>query len=245
MLLLLFAAAFFNGCKDQDPLQHSKFTLTFRATYDDQLLEKFKTYPYGDKVVMFDRFNTFLSDITLLKGSEEVKLSDIEWVDFTPDFAPDNKAVDVTFEYNVPDGDYTGIRIGYGVEPALNAKSPSDFAPGHPLYLENEYWLGWKSYIFTKIQGEVDLDGDGATETNIFYHCGADTVYNSATFPRDIPVAGDVSLRVEFDLKKMFTFDGQLLDLSIQSNQITSHDPSNIALGYKMMHNFKNGTVLK
>lgn len=245
MLLLLFTAALFSGCKDQDPLQNSKFILTFRATYDDQLLEKFKNYPYGGKVVVFDKFNTYLSDISLLQGSEEIKLADVEWVDFTPDFAPDNKTVEVTFEYTVPSGDYDGIKIGYGVKPALNAKTPADFAPEHPLYLENEYWLGWKSYIFTKIQGEVDLDGDGTAETNIFYHCGADTVYNAATFPRDIALSDDASLAVEFDLKKMFTFDGQLLDLTIPDNQATSHSPSNIALGYKMMHNFKNATVLK
>jgi hypothetical protein len=246
LLLLLFVAAFFSGCEGkEEPVLTDNFTLTFRALYDGQPLEKYKNYPYADKTVQFDRFNIFLSDIVLLKGATEVKLSDIEWVDFTPDLAPDNKAVDVSFKYTVPNGHYTGIKIGYGVKPDLNAKKPADFAVDHPLYLENEYWSGWKSYIFAKVQGEVDLDGNDTTETNIFYHCGSDAVYNTGSVTQGFHVAGDESLVVEFDLKKLFTFDGQLLDLSVPSNQTTSHSASNIALGQKMMNNFKNAVVLE
>ncbi len=247
LLLLLFTAFAFSACKDDPPApaNQDNFTLTFRATYDGELLEKYKNYPYGDRVVTFDKFNTYLSDITLLNGSEELKLSDIEWVDFTPDFAPDNKAVEVTFKYDVPDGDYTGVKIGYGVKADLNAKSPANFAPEHPLYLESEYWSGWDSYIFSKIQGDVDLDGDNTAETVIFYHCGSDAVYNVGTMTENISVSGDHEMVIEFDLKKLFTFDGQLLDLTVQSNRTTSHDASNIALGQKVMNNFKNATVLK
>lgn len=247
LLLLLLAAVSFSACKDDDDpvTQANNFTLTFRATYDGVLLEKYKNYPYGDKVILFDKFNTYLSDITLMNGTAEVKLTDIEWVDFTPNLAPDDKTVEVTYKYTVPDGNYTGIKLGYGVSADLNAKSPSDFPPEHPLYIESEYWAGWQSYIFTKIQGEVDLDANDTTETNLFYHCGSDPVYNVATINGTIPVSGTGSLVVEFDLKKMFTFDGQLLDLTIPANQTTSHDASNIALAQKMMGNFKNATVLK
>lgn len=245
--LLPLAALFvlFAACDDNNVVQKDNFTLTFKVSYDGQPLEKSKVLPYGDKAVSFDKFTTFLSDITLLNGAEEIKLSDIEWVDFTPDAAVDNKAVDVTFKYTVPDGDYSGLKIGYGVRSDLNAKKPADFPVGHPLYLENEYWIGWNSYIFTKVQGKYDADDDGTTETILFYHCGADTVYNTASFPRTIRVAGDAALTVEFDLKKLFTFDGQLLNLDEPKNQVTSHNASNIALGLKMMNNLKNATTLE
>ncbi|MCW5924263.1 MAG: hypothetical protein KIS77_18215 [Saprospiraceae bacterium] len=246
-LLALLAFTFMVACEDSKgpSVQPNNFTLTFRATYDGQPLEKYKNYPYGDKVVTFDRFNTYLSDITLLSGAVETKLSDIEWVDFTPDDATNNDAVEVSFKYTVPDGDYTGIKIGYGVKANLNAKRPSDFPPSHPLYIESEYWLGWKSYIFTKVQGRVDLDANDTTETVIFYHCGSDPVYNMATMSAPIDVRGTSSLVVEFDLKKLFTFDGALLDLEVPSNRTTSHDASNIALAQKLMMNFKNATSMK
>lgn len=248
LILLLLTVFSFSACKDgEGPVDGPKdnFTLTFRATYDGQLLEKYKNYPYGDKVVLFDKFNTYLSDIALVNGATEVKLSDIEWLNFTPDLAPNDKTVEITYKFSVPDGNYTGIRLGYGVSADLNAKSPADFSPEHPLYVESEYWSGWQSYIFTKIQGEVDLNGDNTPETNLFYHCGSDPVYNAATINGTIPVSGTGALTVEFDLKKLFTFDGQLLDLTVLSNQTTSHDASNITLGQKVMGNFKNATVLK
>ncbi len=174
LLLLAASLVVLAACKDNNnPSQRNNFTLTFRALYDGQSLEKGKNYPYDSKVILFDKFNTYLSDITLLKGAEETRLSDIEWVDFTPDLAPDNKAVDVTIKFTVPDGDYTGLKIGYGVRADLNAKKPSDYPVGHPLYLENEYWNGWSSYIFTKVQGRYDLNGDNVPEANLFYHCGS------------------------------------------------------------------------
>ena len=247
LLLLLFAAFSFSTCKDEsDPVTaKDNFTLTFRATYDGEQMEKYKNYTFGDKVILFDKFNTFLSDITLVGASGEVKLADIEWVNFTPDLTPNDKSVEVSFKYSVPDGNYTGIKLGYGVKADLNAKNPSDFPSDHPLYVESEYWSGWQSYIFTKVQGEVDLNGDNVTETNLFYHCGSDPVYQVATTNGAIAVAGTGALVVEFDLKKLFTFDGQLLDLTVTTNQTTSHDASNIALGQKVMSNFKNATVLK
>lgn len=247
LLLLLLAAISFSACEDDpDPVvSKDNFTLSFKVTYDGLPLEKYKNYPYADRTINFDKFNIYLSDITLLKGSQEVKLSDIEWVNFTPDFAPSDSAVVVTYKYDVPDGDYTGIRIGYGVKPDLNAKTPANFPPDHPLYIESEYWSGWNSYIFAKVQGKYDLDGDATPETVLFYHCGSDPVYNVASFMHDIPVADTGALTVEFDLKKLFTYDGQLLDLSVPTNRTTSHDASNIALGQKVMNNFKNATILK
>ncbi len=248
LLLLLLASLFISACKDDDGGQitpQNNFTLTFKATWDGQPLEKYKNYPYGDRVVLFDKFNTYLSELTLLRGSETLKLSDVERVDFTPDLAPNDKFAEVSYLYSVPDGDYDGLKIGYGVKADLNAKNPADFPPGHPLFGESDYWSGWKSYIFTKIQGEVDLNDDDATETNIFYHCGSDAVYNTETFVKSIPVSGTGSLVVEFDLKKLFTYDGQLLDLTVPTNQTTSHSASNIALGQKVMNNFKNATLLK
>lgn len=247
LFLIALAALFFSACDKDEPQQENNFTLTFKSTYDGEALEKYKNYPYGDRSVQWNKFNTFLSDLVLIKkdGGEQ-RLSDVEWVDFTPDLAPSDKAVEVKFQYTVPAGDYTGLKIGYGVRSDLNAKKPSDYDPNHPLYLENEYWNGWQSYIFTKVQGLYDLDGTGDPESTLTYHCGADTVYQTATLDMDIPVTGESgAVTVEFDLKKLFTYNGVLLDLNEPLNRNTSHSPSNIALGLKVMENFANATSVK
>ena len=128
----------------------------------------------------------------------------------------------------------------------LNAKKPSDFAPSEPLYLENEYWSGWQSYIFTKVQGLYDLDGVGEPESTLTYHCGSDAVYRIGVFDTDVNVSDKSgALTVEFDLKKLLTVNGTLLDLSNPDNRNTSHNASNIALGIKVMDNFANATSVK
>lgn len=247
LLLLAALIASLSSCKKEETQTSKNFTLHFKATYDGVLLEKYKNYPYGDRSIQLNKFNTFLSDLILVKqdGSEQ-RLSDIEWVDFTPDLAPDNKAVDVSFTYTVPAGDYTGIKLSYGVRPDLNAKKPSDYAPEHPLYRENEYWSGWGSYIFTKVQGLYDLDGVGDPETTLTYHCGSDAVFRTSTMNAIIPVSNKSgALTVEFDLKKLFTYSGTLLDLTDPLNRNTSHSAGNIALGLKMMDNFANATSVE
>lgn len=243
----LFAALLvFAGCDGTKDITNpaSDLTITFKAVYDGQPLEKYKTYPYDNYEVDFIRFNAFMANIVLLDGNKEVRLSDIEWVDFTPDLAPTNKALDVPITFkNVPGGNYTGIRLGYGVPPALNAKQPKDFAFTHPLSRENEYWLGWGSYIFNKIEGRVDLNSNGVFDGGLIYHCGSDAVYREYTFDLPIKVEpGAAGLVVEFDLKKLFVINGTWLDLKIPYNHITSNDFNDVVIATILMDNFGNAT---
>ncbi|MCC6461130.1 MAG: hypothetical protein IT260_11705, partial [Saprospiraceae bacterium] len=248
---LLAGAALFAGCDgNSEPVQGpaSDFKITFQARYDGQPLEKYKNYTYDSYQVQITRFNTFLSDITLLNGNKEVRISDIDWVDFTPDNAPNNLAVSVPLTFaQVPDGDYTGIRIGYGVRPDLNAKQPKDFAAGHPLSRENEYWLGWGSYIFNKIEGTVDLNNNNVSDGGLVYHCGSDATYRTYTFNTPITVQQGATATVTFDLKKLFdTTDptGGWLDLNSAYNHVTSNDVSDVVIANLLMNKFDRATTV-
>lgn len=244
--LLLASALLLSACGDnsqETPL--ADYTLTFTGTYDGERLEKYKDYPYDDYKVAFYRFNTYLSNVTLLKGNEEIRLADVEWVDFTPDISPTNTSLDVPLRYNVPEGDYTGIRIGFGVRPDLNAKQPRDFAVGHPLAREIEYWLGWRSYIFNKIEGQGDSDGDNQPDIFLIYHCGSDDVYREYTFQHPIRVEKGSGNTVELDLKKIFTINGQWFNLKEPYNQFTSNNPADVVVATILMDNFDKGVIIK
>lgn len=246
-VLALAATALFSACGDDktpDAGPLTDFKITFKARYDGQPFEKNKNYPYDNYNIQISRFSTYLSDITLLKGSEEVKLSDIEWIEFTPDLSP--KAVDVPITFaKVPEGDYTGIRFGYGVRPDLNAKRPNNFPAGHPLAREIEYWLGWKSYIFSKVEGQGDSNGDNIADVFLLYHCGSDAVYRSYTFNLPIRVEQNAGLEVTFDAKKLFTVGNGVLDLKVIDNQATSNDPKDVKIATVLMDNFDLATTVE
>ena len=243
---LLLALAGCDGTSEPNRGPSSTVTITFKALYNGQPLEKFKNYDYDTYQVQFSRFNTFMSNIALLDGNAEVPVSTIEWVDFTPDLAPNDFAVEVPVTIqNVPDGEYTGLRLGYGVPPNLNAKQPKDFVSTHPLSRENEYWLGWGSYIFNKIEGTVDLDKNGVSDGGLIYHCGSDAVYRSYVFNQPIKIEPGAKITVEFDLKDLMVINGTWLDLHDSYNHITSNDVNDVVIAKILMDNFGNATTVK
>jgi hypothetical protein len=246
-LIALFALAF-AGCDKHNhggDTHNTELNITFRATYDGVPLEFYKKYDYDTYQVQFSRFNTYLSDIKLLKDNAEISVSEVAWVDFTPT-GSSNGAVEVVLKATVPGDDYTGIKMGYGVNPALNAKKPSDFAAGHPLSFEGEFWPGWKSYIFNKIEGNGDSDADGIDDVFMVFHCGSDKVYREVSFSKAISAhLATTNLVVEIDLKKLFNPDGTWWDMKLKDNQKTSELSSDVRVATYLMDNFDNATTLK
>lgn len=241
-LLLLPLFAFFNACEnDDDDNEVGVITLAFEAQYDGQQMEKYKNYDYNGFPLQFSRFHTYLSDVELLRAEGgSVRLSEIDFIEFTPDDAPNDVSAKVYRTIaGIPPGEYAGLRMGVGVKPSLNAKNPSDFDPGHPLYLESEYWSGWKSYIFTKIEGRGDQNNDGTQDLFVVHHYGSDPVYRTYTFNQPITVSasGNLPVSVIFDLKQIFTLEnGSLYDLP--ANPQTSHNQANISIAEVIVENY-------
>lgn len=245
LFALLVLALGATGCKDDhnnDP-QAPAFNLNFHATYNGAAIEKYKAYPYGAMQVRWTRFNLFVSDVTFLKGTEEVAHTEIAFLDFTPDNAAGNETKTVTLGAPVPAGDYTGIRIGFGVKPTLNAKKPADYAPSHPLYNESEYWPGWSSYIFSKLEGGADTDGNNSFDLDLVFHCGGNQTYKVFEFNHPFTVGENGgSMDIDLDVLNLLTFNGQLFD--IVTTPTTSHGQSGVDLMEDLQDNFDNATVL-
>ncbi len=244
LLLALFALTFLPACGEEEPeVTGVNFDITFKATFDGAQLEKDKDYQFGAVPLFFEACRMYISDITLLNGSSSVVISQVEYLDFTPSNAVFATPT-ITFK-NVPEGEYTGIKIGYGVKPSLNAKRPSDFAAGHPLAVENDYWSGWSSYIFTILDGKADPDGDGVKNLSLAYHCGSDPVYKTFEFTHPIHVhSGQAGARVTFDMKKFLTLpDGTLYD--IVAHPATSNSASDVSVAQVLTANFGHATTVE
>lgn len=241
---LFIATGFsFSGCKHDDA-PATDFSVTFRSMYDGDQVEKSKHYDYNGHPLYFTVFTLFLSDITLLRGSEEIVLSEAEFLDFLPNASSSNLSVQPKYTYrNVPEGEYTGIRIGYGVKPANNGRRVSDWPAGHPLANEQEYWGGWKSYIFSKIEGSGDKNNDATFDHFLVYHCGGDGVYKTFTFNQPFRVNAGQGLNVEFDLKQLFIQDdGSYWDMV--KSPATSNDKDDLVVADAIMSKFGKATKI-
>ncbi len=213
--LLIVALA--SGCDPKD--DKTNISIDFKANYGGEKLIKYKKYDFGNPAfpITFNRFRTYLSDIELVKSDGSTfLLTDVAEVDFFPDNATTEEALlqSVSVE-NVPVGDYKAIRFGIGVKPDLNGKQPKDFANGHPLSKETEYWPSWKSWIFTKIEGQADANNNGEMDVFMQYHTGSDAVYKTFTIEKPISVNDTGgSVGITFDLRKVFlNTDGSYYDI--------------------------------
>ncbi len=187
---------------------------------DDPLMMFAQDYIYEDGTPLrFQLVNFYLSDISLVKAddpSEEGQLlSDIELVSFKDIRSLEDAEQGLRFSYNdVPAGSYSGLRIGVGIAPDLNATQPGDYEPGHPL--DDNYWSWARGYVFAKIEGNADLDGDGEFGDKLTYHIGDNELYTIVTFDQAFTLQdlGQQEIGLNLDLREVLVNNGQYLDLN-------------------------------
>ncbi|MFN4079344.1 MAG: MbnP family protein [Saprospiraceae bacterium] len=245
-LLLAFAASLLaGGCKpDANTNRDANLEFVFNALYDGVNLRENFNYPYGTHTVQFRTFTLFISDIEVIQDGKASLLKDAIFLDFFPQNSTSDQAQTIKHSFDLPSSEYSAIRIGLGVKPAYNDRRPSDFPSGHALTNEMEYWLGWRSYIFTKIEGAGDSDQNGAMDYFTIYHVGGNPTYRTLTFPLDLKVQpGSNRVEVSFDLKKAFTLpDGSLYDML--NNPATHSQPDELTVANEVMDGLARATTI-
>ena len=204
-LLLLLAGTTFYACMDDDdslgPNETTELRIDFRGEFNGEPLAiQRETYAYADSQdVNLQLFQYYVSDLALIPagGGPDVPLSEILLVRY-------NSALDDELDtrtFTVPGGAYSGLRLGLGVSPDLNAIDPNNFSANDPLN-ENEFWNANARYVFAKIEANTDLDADGTLESNLTLHMGADTLYRTLTLnqPFTLDGNGDPTLTVVADV---------------------------------------------
>lgn len=223
--ILLFSFALLAvSCTPEEDFEGT-VELNFKGTYEAEPLRMFEQeYQYEDDLmVKFQLFNFYISDISLVQeGSATIdpadQLSEIELISFKNVVSLEDAAEGITLTYEeVPTGIYSGIQFGIGIAPDLNATQPGDYEPGHPL--DDNYWSWARGYVFSKIEGNTDLDGDGQFGDKLTYHIGDDNLYQVITynFPTPLNVDSDEPLKINFkvDLRDVLIKDGEYLDFNI------------------------------
>lgn len=208
---LLLSIGLFTCDKDTETSDSGgELTLNFKGLFDKSALKMFNAnYPYeSDMDLRFQLFQFYISDVSLLKttnpSGDSTKLIDVELVSFKNIQSDDAAQKGISFTIkNIPPGTYKGIKIGLGVSADLNAFGPSKYAPPHPL--DDNYWSWATGYVFTKIEGNADLDKSGKFATKLTFHVGLNDFYRQKVLWENIEIKdkSNTPLSLDVDLHRI------------------------------------------
>lgn len=223
------------SCGDEEPIDTS---VRFKMNYEDSPLVMFEELQYPDgKKMFFTRVSFYMENLVLTNSSgQEFPLSDINYIDLTADHGTNSSALQGTIVGNVelpPDNYNVGFKIG--VNPVDNQKTPVDFTSESVLSRTSEYWVGWKSYIFARVEGKIDLNGDGVIEEGFSLHMGGDDAYRSITCAGKVVDKSNPEIDIKIDLEKLFGSGSNLYDIAANP-QI--HAPTQNEFVIELANNF-------
>ncbi len=191
--------------------------VNFKLTYDGEALIMLKKYQYPNgKSIIFNRFSFFLSDVNLTGDGNSKTSEGAEMLNFTnvnSSVSTAQNGLSFTLK-NVEQGTYTNFSFCVGVPADLNAKKPSDFGNDSDLSTISEYWEPWKSFIFSRTEGFIDLDGDGTEEKGFALHTGGDAALICLDAADNFTVTEEENtITINIDLKKLFG-DSKIYDIA-------------------------------
>ena len=217
--------------------------MNFKAMYANKPLVINQIYDYNDKKVKFSKLQFFLSsDINYFTQStgqyNKVPVSNL--INFT-DLADSTKAnAGILLPMSIASGTYTLMNFDIGVNKNINTKSPKDFKFPDGMADEGNFWPPWKSYIFVKLEGSIDNDGNGTLETGITLHTGGDEVLKNVQFKKNYQIEDLKTTTVNFELNVNELVKN--IDLTTVNS---THQVGSIPIMKTMMGNFSTALTVK
>lgn len=237
--LLLLLTGF--ACK-KDEVTGMDLTIRLQVLYQGNPMTNQVEYAYPDgKTFILTKFSTYMSDLTVQSGSQEETLEEVLLINMTETMrtSAGSEQGYLVYSGKTKLNSIDRIHFNLGLTPEQNSTIPADHTPGTPLAMPGEYWLAWESFIFTKIEGWIDLDGDQMAETGVALHLGSDEVLKSFSFDT-LDRTGTLTILI--DLAQVFSQDGTIYDIEANP-QI--HSLSQIESLRELSNNLEKAVTLK
>lgn len=209
-VLLAFMLAAATGCKEENEPEGTDFSLKMNFKYGSQNLVYGQEYDYGtDSKIKIELVRFYVS-------LPELQTADGNWVPFPNAyfiFQPDNAVFQAG---KMPEGNYTALRFGLGVDNSRNVETDPDAIPAtdypldSPLNAANDmYWTWATGYIFVKVEGRIDANGNGSyadlDDKIISYHPGVAELYRTVSLSKNINIGNEATqAELTLDVAKLF-----------------------------------------
>ena len=194
---------------DEENSENNDININFKLVYGGAPLVLLQDYSYPDgRTLLLNRVSFFVSGVSLGSVSGNSVSKEVKMVNFnsTNNSLPGALAGNIVKFSGFNEGDIAKLKFCIGVDPSNNSKQPSDFKNIENLSDQSEYWAGWKSYIFMRLEGFLDSNRDGQKDLGFALHTGSDEAYNCFEFPVNFKISSSSENRVNviIDIKKIF-----------------------------------------
>lgn len=265
-LLAVCSMLIIGSCSSDDTTVNETTTnldLVLTTSFEGETLQMEKEYTMCDgKLIRFTTVNLYLSDMVLLKESNPqtpvTELKEIDFLEFSITDSTEAAAGRTINIQQVPVASYSGLRLGLGVIADLNRTKPADYGSTSPLSMESHYWAMTDSYIFAKITGYADLNGDGvitqggAGTEGFTYHIGSDPTYSTTSILNQINLEDGVDgvVKLNIDISSVFqtskaAYDGDIADGCLDIATYKAAHTDDLELATDMMNNLANSITLE
>lgn len=213
LFFIFIALVCFSSCGEQEEPK-GDLSLKMNLIYNGDPLVMFQDYEYPDgRTINFSRFSLYISDLKL----DETLISDVEFHNLTESHV-DLSGANEGYEWmlrDLPTKEYSQMSLGVGVNEIENAKDPGTFESGHPLAKPGEHWFSWNSFIFLKLEANMDTNGDGIKDLPISLHLGDDDAYRVLTFDENIIITENniTSSKINIDIYELLGGANETYDI--------------------------------
>jgi len=132
-------------------------------------------------------------------------------------------------KFNIPEGKYTAIKFGFGLDPDLNMTDPTTVAENSPLHdSRNMYWVWATMYRFIKLEGRASVEADATELSDAFlYHIGTNPYYEEITLSRDITIddSEETTVSINLNIDEIFNNSSNPVDVINENSTHTMNDP--------------------
>ncbi len=157
---------------------------------------------WNGKNTVIDRAEFYISEISLTDENDvETPLTDVH-------ILVDAFKNEQTYDLGIWDiNSVKTVKLYVGVDEAHNHLDPTTYPAGHPLAPQNPsmHW-GWAAgYRFMALEGMIDNNGDGNSETMYQYHnLGDDLYFGTALNGLAVAENGNLEIRITLEYSKLF-----------------------------------------
>lgn len=227
---ILFSVCLFTACDDDDVTRSdADLSYTFNYKIGNEALAYDQVYDIGGVMTSFQTVQFYVSSIELHpEEGDHIKLEDKHLL-----VTPTSNTHEIT---TVDKQHFHMTKFFIGVTPEANSQTEEDFTTRstddplakRPSDEPRMHWNWNAGYIFVRIDGMVDTDGDGTPETGMEFHIGTDNFRKDVTLELHTDVDKDAqAINIGFDVASLFTG----IDLATE-NQCHTGDAPELAMRF-------------